>query len=208
MDAAQRDLPRDALWQIVHNVCVPGQSEHHDPQPCLHVDLDGGIESGFAILRDPRGGTQFLLIPTTRISGIESPIVRGPNATNYFASAWEARTEINDALHLKLSRDQIGLAINLWRWGAPRISCTFTFLAIRTDVSEALHRNEGKIEDHWAPFNVPLSGQRVPWPCGCRANTWSLYNPFTLLGGEIAGRGARYGQSHARRYWVHPGGRN
>ena len=79
-DAAQGDISRDALWEVVHNVCVPGQSLHHDPNPCLQVDLTGGIENGFAILRDPRGGTQFLLIPTTRISGIESPTVRGPNA--------------------------------------------------------------------------------------------------------------------------------
>ena len=111
-NAAQRDLPRNALWEVVRNVCVPGQSEHHDPTPCLQVDLNGGIESGFAILRDPRGGSQFLLIPTTRISGIESPIVRGPNATNYFASAWEVRTNVNEALHLTLPRDDIGLAIN------------------------------------------------------------------------------------------------
>src|ERR1019366_6583501 len=80
-DAAQRDLSRNALWEVVHNICVPGQSLHHDPNPCLQVDLTGGIENGFAILRDPRGGTQFLLIPTTRISGIESATVRGPNAT-------------------------------------------------------------------------------------------------------------------------------
>jgi CDP-diacylglycerol pyrophosphatase len=53
-NAAQRDLPRNALWEVVHNVCVPGQSEHHDPKPCLQVDLNRGIESGCAILRDPR----------------------------------------------------------------------------------------------------------------------------------------------------------
>jgi CDP-diacylglycerol pyrophosphatase len=75
------------LWEVVHNVCIPGQSEHHDPKPGHQVDLNGGIESGFAFLRDPRGGTQFLLIPTTRISGIESPIACGPSALNHFASA-------------------------------------------------------------------------------------------------------------------------
>ena len=37
--AAQMGLPRDMLWQVVHNVCVPGQSQHHDPTPCLQVDL-------------------------------------------------------------------------------------------------------------------------------------------------------------------------
>ena len=65
-NAAQRGLSSNALWEVVHNVCVPGQSEQHNPKPCLQVDLNRGIEKGFAILRDPRGGTQFLLIPTTR----------------------------------------------------------------------------------------------------------------------------------------------
>src|SRR5260221_10222820 len=90
-DAAQKNLSRDALWEVVHNICVPGQLQRHDPKPCLQVDLKDGIEKGFAILKDPRGLAQFLLIPTARISGIESPVILGPGATNYFASAWEAR---------------------------------------------------------------------------------------------------------------------
>src|ERR1700693_4858078 len=156
-NAAQRDLPRNALWEVVRNVCVPGQSEHHDPTPCLQVDLNGGIESGFAILRDPRGGSQFLLIPTTRISGIESPIVRGPNATNYFASAWEVRTYVNEALHLTLPRDGIGLAVNS-AVSRSQDQLHIHFSCIRADVLEALHKNEGRIGNRWAPFNVSFFG--------------------------------------------------
>src|SRR5665213_738534 len=75
--SGQTNLSRDLLWQVVHSLCVPGQSFRHDPMPCVRVNLDGGVERGFAILRDPRGGTQFLLVPTTPISGIESPMLRG-----------------------------------------------------------------------------------------------------------------------------------
>src|SRR6202049_1367225 len=138
-NAAQGDLPRNALWEVVHNVCVPGQSLHHDPSPCLQVDLTGGIENGFAILRDPRGGTQFLLIPTTRISGIESPIVREPNATNYFADAWEVRTYSNGALHQTLPRDEIGMAINSVV-SRSQDQLHIHFSCIRADVLEALHK--------------------------------------------------------------------
>ena len=178
-NADQKGLPRNTLWEVVHNVCVPGQSENHNPAPCLQVNLSGGIESGFVILRDPRGGSQFLLIPTTQISGIESPIVRGPNATNYFASAWEARTYINEALHRTLPRDDFGLAINS---AASRsqdqlhihVSC------IRTDVWEALHRNAGRIGNDWAPFNVPLFGHYyvAMWAAGEQLRS---HNPFSLL---------------------------
>ena len=178
-DASQRDLPRNALWEVVHNVCVPGQSLYHDPNPCLQVDLTGGIENGFAILRDPRGGTQFLFIPTARISGIESPTVRGPNATNYFASAWEVRTHIDDSLHLTLPRDDIGLAINSVV-SRSQDQLHIHFSCIRADVWETLHEHESKIRDQWAPFNVSLVGHRyiAMWVSG---EHLSPHNPFRLL---------------------------
>ena len=178
-NAAQRNLPRNALWEVVHNVCVPGQSDHHDPKPCLQVNLSGGTEAGFAILRDPRAGSQFLLIPTTRISGIESPIVRGPKAPNYFASAWEARTHINEALHQTLPRDDVGLAINS-AVSRSQDQLHIHFSCIRVDVREALHRNQGKIGNHWAPFDVPLLGRHymAMWVTGEHLGP---HNPFRLL---------------------------
>lgn len=178
-NAAQRDLAPNTLWEVVHNLCVPGQSEYHDPKPCLQVDLTGGIERGFAILRDPRGGTQFLLIPTTRISGIESPIVRGPHATNYFADAWEVRAYINDALHQTLPRDGIGMAINS-AVSRSQDQLHIHFSCIGSDTSEALHKNEGRIGDQWALLNVPLFGHyyMAIWVSG---EHLSPYNPFKLL---------------------------
>ena len=185
-DAAQRELPPNTLWEVINHVCVPGQSEHHDPRPCLQVDLNGGIESGFAILRDPRGGTQFLLVPTTRISGIESPIVRGPNAPNYFANAWEARTYINEALHQTLPRDDIGLAINS-AVSRSQDQLHIHFSCIRADVFDALHRNEGRIGNRWAALNVPLVGRHyiAMWAAG---EHLSPNNPFSFLAETLPGQ--------------------
>jgi len=178
-DGAQRDLPRNTLWEVVHNLCVPGQSEHHNPKPCLQVNLDGGIESGFAVLPDPRGGAQFLLIPTTRISGIESPIVRGPHATNYFADAWEVRTYLNKALHQTLPRDGIGLAINS-AVSRSQDQLHIHLSCIRADILETLHKNEGKIGEQWALLNVALFGHYyiAMWVTGDQLRP---YNPFRLL---------------------------
>jgi CDP-diacylglycerol pyrophosphatase len=177
--AAQGDLPRNALWEIVRNICVPGQSQNHDPKPCLRVDLAGGIEGGFAILRDPRGGTQFLLVPTTRIVGIESPILRGPHATNYFADAWEARTYISKALHQTLPRDGFGLAINS-ALSRSQDQLHIHFSCIQADVLDALRKNEGRIGDQWAPLNGPLLGHSYTamWVAG---ENLEPHNPFKLL---------------------------
>lgn len=110
--APQSISPRDALWIIVNYGCVPNKLQNHDPKPCVSVDLDEGRERGFAVLKDVEGATQFFLVPTARISGIESPILSATNAPNYFAYAWEARTNINEELHKTLPRDDIGLAVN------------------------------------------------------------------------------------------------
>jgi CDP-diacylglycerol pyrophosphatase len=120
-----------------------------------------------------------LLIPTTQISGIESPIVRGPSATNYFASAWEVRTHIDDALHLILPRDDIGLAINS-AMSRSQDQLHIHFSCIRADVWERLHEHEENIGNQWAPFNVLLVGHRyiVMWVSGEHLRP---HNPFRLL---------------------------
>jgi CDP-diacylglycerol pyrophosphatase len=184
-DATQRELPPNTLWEVVHNVCVPGQSEHHDPRPCIQVDLSAGVESGFAILRDPRGGTQFLLVPATQVSGIESPMVRGPGALNYFAKAWEARIYINEALHQTLPRDDIALAINSAK-SRSQDQLHIHFSCVRADVFEALHKNEARIGNDWAPLNLPPYGHHyvATWLAGEHLGP---NNPFSFLAERLPG---------------------
>jgi CDP-diacylglycerol pyrophosphatase len=85
---------RGALWRIAHEQCVPDEEAHHAPAPCVRVDLSGGIDKGYVILKDRVGIAQFLLIPTRRIAGIESPDLLAPNAPNYWAAAWRNRTDV------------------------------------------------------------------------------------------------------------------
>jgi CDP-diacylglycerol pyrophosphatase len=171
--------PRDMLWIVVHEGCVANQLRSHDPSPCIQVDLRDGVEKGFAILKDISGATQFLLIPTARISGIESPIILAPDGPNYFADAWEARTDIDEALHQTLPRDDIGLAIN----SAPGRSQDQLHIhvdCIRPDVHRALRDREASIGNRWAPLDVSFSGHRYEaiWVPGERLGA---NNPFRLL---------------------------
>ena len=189
--AAQISIPRNALWEVVHNVCVPGQSEHHDPKPCLKVDLTEGVEKGFAVLRDPRGTIHFLLVPTTPISGIESPVVRASGATNYFAKAWDARTYINQSLGRPIGRDGVVLAVNSARSRSQdqlhiHVGC------VRADVLTALHSNERQIGNRWAAFNVPLRRRHYDaiWVSG---DALDATNPFKLLADGMPGAGADMG---------------
>jgi CDP-diacylglycerol pyrophosphatase len=126
-----------------------------------------------------------LLIPTTQISGIESPAVRAPNATNYFAAAWEGRTHIDAALHVTLPRDDIGLAINSVV-SRSQDQLHIHFSCIRPDVGKMLHEYEGDIGNEWAPFKVSLVGHRynAMWVSG---EHLSPHNPFRLLAEGLPG---------------------
>lgn len=177
--AAQDGLPRNALWDVVHDVCVPGQFQRHNPTPCVQVDLNGGMEKGFAILKDPRGPAQFLLIPTAKISGIESPALLGPDATNYFAHAWEARTFVNQALKRTLPRDGIGLAINS-ALSRSQDQLHIHIACVYPGVLQALRNNQEQIGNRWAPFHVSVLGRyyEAIWLSG---EDLGPHNPFRLL---------------------------
>ena len=81
---------RTALWQVVR-ACTLDKSTLGSPLPCLEVNLDGGAERGFAVLRPPFGAPDTILTPTRRILGLEDPALQAPDAPNYFALAWAAR---------------------------------------------------------------------------------------------------------------------
>lgn len=186
--AGSIDLPRNALWEVVHNVCVPGQLQNQDPMPCEKVDVDQGMDRGFAILRDPRGGTQFLLIPTARISGIESPIVRRRNTPNYFSMAWEVRTHLDHALGRELPRDDVALAVNSVV-SRSQDQLHIHFSCIQPDVFRTLHRHERWIGSRWAPFRASLNDERylAMWVPG---EHLSPHYPFRLLADGLPGAAA------------------
>ena len=109
---AARARDPDVLWKIVHDQCVPNQQHHRDPAPCLEVDLTGGVGRGHAVLKDLVGETQFLVIPTARITGIEDPALLAPRAPNYWTPAWIARFHVSARARTELPRSAIALAVN------------------------------------------------------------------------------------------------
>ncbi len=76
----------NALWHVVHGLCLADKRLIGASAPCAYVDL----ARGFAVVRDPGGKTQVLLVPTRRLSGIEDPRLQAPGAPNYWQYAWEA----------------------------------------------------------------------------------------------------------------------
>lgn len=173
----------DALWNIVHGQCVPDQINNGNPSPCTSVDIISGVDKGAAVLKDINGNTHFLLIPTAKITGIESPALLAPEARNYFEDAWQARNNIEN-LKPGLSRDNIGLAINSARSRSQQqLHIHLDF--IRPEVRDALKDHLAEIKNSWEPLSVPLNGHQY---MAMKVEGEELReNPFKLLADGLPG---------------------
>jgi CDP-diacylglycerol pyrophosphatase len=180
----------NALWKIVHTKCVPGKERTGNPHPCAIVDVRNGEKRGYALLKDLVGPAQFLLIPTARIPGIESPAALASNAPNYFSQAWRRRSLFERRLHKAVPRDDISLAINS---AAGRTQNQFHIHidCVRPDVRDSLRRQQAEIGPRWRPIATKLAGHRY---MGMRVAGSGLgANPFKLLASRVPGARARMG---------------
>jgi CDP-diacylglycerol pyrophosphatase len=157
LTAARVDADPNALWTIVHDQCVPDQQTNGDPAPCSLVDLRTGERHGYVVLKDLVGATQFLVMPTDRITGIESPTLLEPDATDYFAAAWHAAGFVDARAGVDIPRDWVSLAINS-ALARTQDQLHIHVDCIRADIRETLKRHIVDLGSNWAPFPEPLRG--------------------------------------------------
>jgi CDP-diacylglycerol pyrophosphatase len=104
--AAGPPLRRDALWHLVHDLCLGDLRLTGSPLPCASVDAAGG----YAVVRV--GAGHLLLVPTVPVRGIEDPLLLGPEAARYWDDAWQARDLLRDGRGQPIPADNVGLAVN------------------------------------------------------------------------------------------------
>jgi len=145
------------LWQIVHGQCVPGQQSQGKPAPCAEVDLARGEDHGFAVLKDRAGATQYLVMPTRLITGIEDTRLRDPGATNYFAPAWRVRVLVEAKLGAPLAATDTSIAVNSI-YGRTQDLLHLHVDCIRSDVRNAIAGAAPGITYHWSSTPLMLAG--------------------------------------------------
>ena len=192
LPASAVQVDSGALWRIVHYLCVPNERQYGKPYPCELVEMRDGEEHGYVLLKDRVGATQFLLIPTARITGIESPAVLAPDAPNYFAIAWQARMHIDSIVHRALPRNDIALAINSVS-GRSQNQLHIHIDCVRSDVRDILRDYDALIGDDWAPLRVLLAGHRYV-AMKVEGEQLDRANPFTLLADGLPGARKDMGQ--------------
>src|SRR5262249_41995884 len=158
--------------------------QQHDPAPCSRVELSRGEAGGYAVLKDLVGDRQYLLIPTARIAGMESPELLNPGATNYFAAAWQARSFVEQKSGGTIARDWMSLAITS-AMARSQNQLHIHIDCLRADVHDALRTAAGAIGPVWAPVPVPLAGHTY-WAMSVGGTELDA-NPFTLLADGLPG---------------------
>ncbi|MBH0276137.1 CDP-diacylglycerol diphosphatase, partial [Helicobacter pylori] len=75
----------NVLRKIVFEKCLPNYEKNQNPSPCIEVKPD----AGYVVLKDINGPLQYLLMPITHISGIESPLLLDLSTPNFFYLSWQ-----------------------------------------------------------------------------------------------------------------------
>jgi CDP-diacylglycerol pyrophosphatase len=140
---------RGGLWAVVHDICVPAYQSIGVGFPCAEVSIADGLERGFAVLRAPSSATHVIVVPTTLISGIESPVVLRENAPNYWEAAWDARRFVEEGARRQLPRDKIGMAINSAA-SRSQDQLHIHVACIAPKVAEFLRRHQAEIHEAWS----------------------------------------------------------
>jgi CDP-diacylglycerol pyrophosphatase len=177
----------NALWEIVHDQCEPAAEGAPIAQKCADVNLAGG----YAVLKDRVGVAQYLLIPTVRIGGIESPELLEPGSPNYFRAAWQSRHYVDDKLHRVLPRDEVSLAINSAD-GRTQNQLHIHIDCLAPDVVRTLRELGPRIGTQWTSLPVRLRGHVYS---AIRIDDAELAHtdPFKILAPYAAQRGQPMG---------------
>jgi len=163
----------NALWHIVHGVCVRDMRLSGLPAPCAEVNLAGG----YAVWKDIEQNTQYLLVPTRRITGIESPILQAPSTPNYWQAAWTARRFIDGQEGADIPREDIGLAVNSI-YGRTQSQLHIHIDCVKPNVRRLLQSHEAEIGSRWSSLAIQQRRYRVRWISGSDLGDT---DPFKLL---------------------------
>jgi CDP-diacylglycerol pyrophosphatase len=150
---------RGGLRFVVHDICLSAYQSIGVAFPCLKVNIANGLDRGFAVLQAPSSAAHIIVVPTARISGIESPVLQSETAPNYWEAAWDARRFVEEGAHRRLPRDKIGMAINSAATRSQdqlhiHVSC------FAPAVADFLRRRQSEIYGAWSPLRAKLAGHR------------------------------------------------
>lgn len=146
----------NALRHIVLDQCLPNQLQHRNPAPCAQVKPD----AGYVVFKDRNGPLQYLLMPTYRINGTESPLLTEAHTPNFFWLAWQSRSFMTLKRGSEVPDSAISLTINS-PTGRTQNHFHIHISCLRPDVREKLNAAQGEISTQWLPLLAARKGMSI-----------------------------------------------
>ena len=175
-----------ALWNIVIGQCVPQFEKAVAPiPPCEHVEAAGREDRGYVDIKDRDGVAQILTLPIRRLTGIEEPALLEPDAPNYFADAWAARSYVEAHLRRPLPREAVAIAVNS-KYARSQNQLHLHVDCVDKDVAAALAAYSSVLDLQFRLMTVELKGRRY-WARRLDSSDLSGAFPFRLLADGIDG---------------------
>ncbi|HKM98426.1 MAG TPA: CDP-diacylglycerol diphosphatase [Buttiauxella sp.] len=169
----------DALWRIVNEQCVPHQRNSPNPEPCTKVDL----LSGFVLLKDINGPLQYLLLPTAKMNGMESPELLQAKTANFLWLAWQQRNVMSVRRGAHVPDDVVSITINS-AIGRSQNQLHIHISCLRTDVRDQINQYAYSVSTDWQPFPVSLAGNQYI-ARKVTAAEFSQRSPFIMLATQV-----------------------
>lgn len=171
----------DALWNIVSRQCLPNQQASGQPAPCAAVEPGSGEAGGYAVLKDRNGWLQYLLIPTARVSGIESPELLSERAPDYWGAAWRARGFLEQRYGRPIPRELLSLTINS-QYGRTQNQLHIHISCTDATVRQQLEDLKDSLSEEWRELPVELQGHAY-WAraVAAKADGGPEVDPFKAL---------------------------
>lgn len=143
----------NALWKIVSEQCVPNQEQHNDPAPCLKVDLS----DRYVLFNDSKGPVHDLVMPTYKVSGIESPELQLDSTPPFFSFAWNERKHLDTEAGRPLPDSAVSLAVNS-KYGRSQDQLHIHVSCLKENVSAVLENEGANISNEWKPIQQKIEG--------------------------------------------------
>jgi len=143
----------NALWNIISQKFVPNQRSNGKPAPCAQVDE----QQGFVVLKDINGPLQYLLMPSARITGMESPALLEPSTPNFFSQAWAARHYMAEKYGKPIDDNNVSLAINS-QYGRSQNQLHIHISCLLPDVKNTLIKDGAAMGYNWQELPDKLLG--------------------------------------------------
>lgn len=143
----------NALWEIVSQQCVPNQEGNGKPEPCVKVNL----QDKYVLFKDSKGPFHDLVMPTYKISGIESPELLAQNVTPYFSKAWNERNHLEGEVGRPIKDAYISLAVNS-KYGRSQDQLHVHVSCVKKEVYQILESVKGGIGPDWKPVPKEIMG--------------------------------------------------